>query len=83
VQPAPLCSPSASSRTDGPKDDRLREAVGETLKILLVRGEYGRPTTTRGEDNVCVDDVVGISPGQQRTYLMRFFTVETDYVAAA
>jgi hypothetical protein len=52
------------------------------LKVLLVRCEDSRPTATRGEYNVCVDDVGGSGLGQQRAYLMRFFAGEVDDVAA-
>ena len=53
------------------------------MKSLLVRGQYYRPTASRGEHNVCVDDVGGFGPGHQRSYLMRFFTCEGHDVATA
>lgn len=53
------------------------------MKILLVRGQYCRATSTRGEHHVCVDDVRCFGLGQQRSYLMRFIAGETDNVATA
>lgn len=32
---------------------------------------------------MCVDNVRGFGPGQQRSYLMSFLTVEVDNVATA
>jgi hypothetical protein len=78
-----LSSPSPAPRPDWLNDDRLREAGGKSLKILVVGGQHAGPTVTRGEDNVCVDDVRGLGRGQQRSNLMSFFTGEADNVAAA
>lgn len=53
------------------------------MKISFVGGQYRRPTTTRDEHNMGVDNVRGFGSGQQGSDLMRFVTCEADEVATA
>jgi hypothetical protein len=84
VAPAsPLRSSSPPPRRYGLNHDGFREAVGKPLKILLVGGQNRRPTATRGEHNMGVDNISGFGSGQQRSDLMRLVTGEADDLTTA